>query len=313
MNSLKDIKWYDTVKTKMISLLILTMMAVMVIAGFYSFKYIQKLETGKLTTFANLSADRLSKSLETPMWNIDREHVSELLNTEMAEKVIVGLVVTDEGDKGVFSSKTRGPSGEIIDSASPFADSGNKHIIQVNRSITHDNKNIGSLDVYITDKYLDEELVNFAFAVVIVIAILALAIFLLMNILLNRIVINPLLELADSADAISRGELNQAFDIGSKDEIGYLGESFKKMQISLRIAMNRLSEPSETPAPTAPERKSTFSMQILQDFLQEIRAAGRMPSLTSIFKFASSRKTVPDDLVSVAWKEWNHQQQGQSR
>lgn len=306
MNSLKDIKWYGTVKTKMTSLLILTMTIVMIVAGLYSYNYIRNYETDRLTEFARLSADRLAKSLETPMWNIDREQVDDLLNTEMAEKTIVGLVVTDEGDKGVFSSKGREQGGQIINYTGSFS---NEHIRET-RNILREGQNIGSIDIYITEQYLDEVLVRFAISAVVLVAILALAIFLLMNILLSRIVISPLLELADSADAISRGELNQAFDIGSNDEIGYLGESFKKMQISLRIAMNRLSEPSEAPAAPAPapERKSSFSSQVLQEFLQEIRAAGRMPSLTSIFKFSASRKTTPDDLVSVAWKEWNHQQ-----
>ncbi len=301
MNNLKDIKWYSTVKTKMTSSLILTMTAVTIIAGLLSYNYIKTFETNNLTEFANISADRLSKSLQTPMWNIDRELVEELLNTEMSEKTIVGIVVTDEGSKGVFSSKGREQSGQVIDYKGSFS---NEHI-RVNRNIVRDGKNIGAIDMYFTQEYLNEVLTRFAYGTVALVLILALAIFLLMNILLNRIVIKPLLELADTADAISLGKLNQTFDISSNDEIGYLAESFKKMQVSLRIAMNRLSEPTEAPAPA---NKSTFSAQVLQAFSQEIRTAGRMPSLSSIFKVAASSNTVPDDLISVAWKEWNQQQ-----
>ena len=43
------------------------------------------------------------------------------------------------------------------------------------------------------------------------------------------------------AFATSRGDLEPEFEINSKDEIGYLSETFKKMQLSLRIAMKRLT------------------------------------------------------------------------
>jgi methyl-accepting chemotaxis protein len=299
MNNLKDIKWYATVKVKMISLLIFTMSVVTIIVGVLSYNYIKDIETDKLTRFANVTADRLSKGLETPVWNIDSEQVSDLLVTELGLSTIVGIVVNDQGDQGVMSAKSRDQANQIIDYSGSF----DPLNIQISRNIVREGTSIGSLELYVTRGELEESLAQFALGIVALIIILAIAIFIIMNILLSSIVINPLLRLADTADAISLGKLEQNFDVSSQDEIGFLSDSFKKMQVSLRIAMKRISKKPE-PAKAQPAQKSTFDQAVIKGFVQKIKNAGQLPSLTSIFKIAAKANTVPDDLVTAAWQEW---------
>ena len=124
------------------------------------------------------------------------------------------------------------------------------------------------------------------------------------NILLSSIVIKPLIRLAATADAISLGKLEQSFQVNSQDEIGFLADSFKKMQVSLRIAMKRISRNAEL-AKAQPVLKSTFSQELITSFVRQINNEGKLPSLKSIFKIASKANTIPDDLVAAAWQEWN--------
>lgn len=299
MNNLKDIKWYATVKVKMISLLILTMSAVTIIVGILSYNYIKDIETDKLTRFATVTADRLSKGLETPMWNIDREQVSDLLVTELGLSTIVGIVVNDQGDQGVMSAKSRDQNNLIIDYTGTF----DPLNIQINRNIVREGTTIGSLAIYVTRDELNESLAQFAIGIIALIIILAIAIFVIMNTLLSSIVIKPLIKLADTADAISLGKLDQSFEVNSKDEIGLLADSFKKMQVSLRIAMKRISKKPEPPKAQVVQ-KSSFDPAVIQGLVQQIKNAGKLPSLPSIFKIASKENTVPDDLVTAAWHEW---------
>ena len=295
MNNLKDIKWYATVKVKMISLLIFTMSAVTIVVGILSYNYIKEIETNKLTQFANLTADRVSKSLETPMWNIDREQVNDLLITELGLSTIVGIVVNDQGDQGVMAAKSRDQTNQIIDYSGSF----DPLNIQITRNIVREGTIIGSLAIYVTRDELNNALSQFAIGIIALIIILAIAIFIIMNILLSSIVIKPLIKLAATADAISLGKLDQSFQVNSKDEIGFLADSFKKMQVSLRIAMKRISKNSEL------AQKSTFNQELIANFVQQIKNEGKLPSLKSIFKVASKANTIPDDLVAAAWKEWN--------
>jgi len=302
MNSLKDIKWYATVKVKMISWLIFTMSAITIILGMLSFDYIKDIETNKLTQFANLTADRVAKSLETPMWNIDREQVNDLLITELELSMIVGIVVNDQGNQGVMAAKSRDQTNQIIDYSGSF----DPLNIQITRNIVREGTKIGSLAIYVTRDELNKTLSQFAIGIMALILVLAITIFTIMNILLSGIVIKPLIKLAATADAISLGKLDQSFQVNSKDEIGFLADSFKKMQVSLRIAMKRISRNAEL-TKAQPAAKSTFNQELISSFVQQIKHEGRLPSLKSIFTVASKANTVPDDLVAAAWQEWNRQ------
>jgi len=233
MKNIKQISWHSKIKTKVISLLIVTITMVMIIAGFLSYNYIKTNETERLTEFAQTTVERLAESLVSSMWNVDRLQVNELVETELNERTILGIIVNDEGNRGVFSSKKRNSLGNIIDFKGSFKDDD----IRVNRDIVKDSKVIGSIELSITKEYLNQELTKFAVSAIVLVIILLFVIFLLMNYLLSKIVINPLLELANITKAISSGQLDQNLKIKSKDEIGYLAESFRKMQRSLLILM----------------------------------------------------------------------------
>jgi methyl-accepting chemotaxis protein len=55
-----------------------------------------------------------------------------------------------------------------------------------------------------------------------------------------RAIVTPVMKLTDAAERMSLGELNVKIDIKSRDEIGLLAQAIGRMQISLRLAMNRL-------------------------------------------------------------------------
>ena len=62
----------------------------------------------------------------------------------------------------------------------------------------------------------------------------------LLSVLFSRRVTQPLLHLADVADRISLGELDVKVASRTNDEIGVLADSIRRMQISLRAAVERL-------------------------------------------------------------------------
>lgn len=66
---------------------------------------------------------------------------------------------------------------------------------------------------------------------------------LVLNLMLRRIVIKPLKDLATMADEISRGNMDiDEFTLKSKDEVGTLAASFNRMRRSLKTAMNMLDD-----------------------------------------------------------------------
>lgn len=80
-----------------------------------------------------------------------------------------------------------------------------------------------------------------SFLVVGIVSLLFIVIIALVNILLNRHVIRPLKRLTAVAEEISMGHVDAEFGKLPEDEIGTLGKAFKRMQLSLAMAMKRLT------------------------------------------------------------------------
>ena len=96
--------------------------------------------------------------------------------------------------------------------------------------------------MFVTPQFMEVDLKKFGQGVIATVIILDFVIFIIMMIVLGRLLINPIMELAAGAEKISRGDLNQTFDVSSRDEIGYLATTFNKMQSSLRVAIRRLTK-----------------------------------------------------------------------
>lgn len=90
-------------------------------------------------------------------------------------------------------------------------------------------------------KVFDEAKETFLLIMAVVSSIFIVVI-LLVNDLLNRHVIRPLKKIARVAEEVSTGDMNAEFDQVSEDEIGNLAVAFKRMKLSLTLAMNRISQ-----------------------------------------------------------------------
>lgn len=74
----------------------------------------------------------------------------------------------------------------------------------------------------------------------VVVTVLALAAGLAVGLTVSRSITNAVTTLTQAAERISMGELDAAVALESKDELGDLAQSFERMRISLKTAMDRL-------------------------------------------------------------------------
>jgi HAMP domain-containing protein len=75
------------------------------------------------------------------------------------------------------------------------------------------------------------------------VSIVFIVVILLVNIFLNRQVVRPLKRITRVAEEVSTGHMDVDFDQLSNDEIGNLARAFKRMKLSLEMAMKRLKRP----------------------------------------------------------------------
>ncbi len=236
-----NIRWHQTIRSKLIAVLVLTTSLVLGVTGYSAYKYIENLEQTRLAQLAEVSANRLSKHLVIPMWNLDREQVGELLAAEMQEQRVAAIIVRDEDNSTLFAAKERNNGGQVVESIGSVSGD----YISVDRKVLNGEDEIGVVSIFVTPQLMRQDLKTFGQGVLATVVILNIVIFIIMMVVLGKVLITPLMKLASGAEKISRGDLNQTFDITSRDEIGYLATTFNKMQSSLRVAIRRLTRPAQ--------------------------------------------------------------------
>ncbi len=75
-----------------------------------------------------------------------------------------------------------------------------------------------------------------------IVSIIFIAVIVLVNIFLNRQVILPLKRITRVAEEVSTGHMEVDFEQVSNDEIGNLARAFKRMKLSLEMAMKRIQK-----------------------------------------------------------------------
>ena len=236
------IHWYQTIRIKLIAVIILTTSLVLGVTGYFAYKYIENSEQAELVQLAEVSATRLSQHLVIPMWTLDREQVGELLAAEMQEQRVAAIIVRDEDNSTLFAAKEKDNNGEVVESVGSVSGD----YINVDREVLNGEDRIGVVSIFVTPQLMKQDLKNFGQGVVATVVGLNVVIFIIMMMVLGKVLINPLMKLAMGAEKISRGDLNQTFDVSSRDEIGYLATTFNKMQSSLRVAIRRLTKSAKT-------------------------------------------------------------------
>lgn len=76
--------------------------------------------------------------------------------------------------------------------------------------------------------------------IILIVSTIFIATILLVNFFLNRQVVMPLKRMTRIAEEVSTGHMDVEFEQMSNDEIGNLAKAFKRMQLSLEMAMKRI-------------------------------------------------------------------------
>jgi protein-histidine pros-kinase len=89
-------------------------------------------------------------------------------------------------------------------------------------------------------QYIKEENLKTIITFLAVLTVLFLLIIVILNVLINRLVVKPIKDLTETAEAISMGELSKEIKETSEDEIGKLQGSFERMRLSLSKIMEMM-------------------------------------------------------------------------
>ena len=228
--------WKNSIQTTISAILILLTTAILL--GFVMFNYFaaKSKMNEELKHFSEITSTRLSKYLVEPLWGVDEKQIEDSLNSEMMEKRIYAIIIFDRDTKRVFLGKKRDNNWKIISARGNITGK----LLKSHKKIVRGKETIGDVEVYVTLKFMEEELYRSVVNIVITAIVLNIAIFLAVFVTFRKIIIQPVMKLTDVAERMSVGDLNAKIDIESKNEVGLLAEAIRRMQFSLRLALDRL-------------------------------------------------------------------------
>ncbi len=229
-------KWYHSINVQISILIVIINTIILVGFGSYEFINTKNKLNHELDQFSQLITERLSRHLILPIWGMDKKQTEESVNAEMLEKRIYAIIVRDNDGKSIFLGKMRNIDWDIID----VDDEINGNYINSKKEIEKDNKVLGSIEVYITKKFMEMEFNRITKKIIIQVAVLDFIIFMCIYLLINVKIISLVKILTRSAEKMSVGDLHTHTNINVNNEIGLLALAIDRMKVSLGIAMDKL-------------------------------------------------------------------------
>ena len=220
------------VNTKVSLLTVAVSTLIFLFFGIYDYQSIKKQMLLDINDSASIISSGLSKMLLTPVWNVDLETIEGIMATEMEDKRIYALFIT-ERDGSVFTGYMRDKGWNIV----PYSSDQRDDLIRRSREMNMSGHNLGTLTVLMTTRFIQQELANSLFMTalrtILIESLLVLCIYGFMKTLL----INPIRHLTGLVSSVSRRkDYSLRARKLSSDEIGELTDNINSM---LRVIEER--------------------------------------------------------------------------
>ena len=238
VNVAKKINWTSRIQVRIVSILIL--LTTLILFGYAAFNYYMEKNNmqKEIRLLTDITATRLSQQLVEPFWALDDTLLNKVVQSEMMNKEVYGILLRDRKGKDIYMGRKRNSNWEQEATKANIMD---PSLVSKKVEIKRDKEVIGALEVYLTPRFMEQALQRSTIYMIITILVLDLILFFSIYTILSRSIIRPIVKLTEAAERISLGDLNLKLSAGANNEIGMLINAFQRMQSSLELAMKRLS------------------------------------------------------------------------
>lgn len=216
----------DKVQTKIGILIVAISLVSFIVSGAYDYSSMRRDMLNELNQKADGLVERLSESLITPLWNVDQAAINRILLSEMNDKRIKAILVTEDNGNNVFAGKIRNESWNIVDFKTwPIG-----KFVKRKAEISIMNQPIGAVEIFLSPKFVDDELYHSILSSLLRTVMLVLLINLALFITMRRVLISPIAKLSQTARQISLDKNYSArVQIECKGEMESLVANFNNM------------------------------------------------------------------------------------
>jgi len=199
----------NTVRQKMSTIsLIMVAVSIFIASSFSAYDYFR--EYGRLRRdfdeIIEPVSERLANSLQKPVWFMNKKQAEQIIRSEMINKRIYAVIVSETDEKTVFCAQQRDDAWDIVSSDGNF--SAHNFVVK-KRKISDNEKSVGFVEVYFTTRFIREslrDLIIFMIAKVLIMSVLlVLALLFVMNLFLVR----PASKIIEGLDLVG-SEVNHA-------------------------------------------------------------------------------------------------------
>lgn len=234
-NYQQRVKWNKSIQFKFSIILSVVIVFILLIFTTITTFTIKKRITNELNQLAENTAERMSKSMIAPLWELDETQAEENIFSEMLDKKIFGILIQDNDINAIFQGGKRDKRWHIQQTKESFSGD----LISAVEPIKKDNELLGTVEVYVSKKYMYDESFRSIRNLVITTLILIFSILITTLLTMKRIIIRPLSYLRKAAEQISLGDLQAEIEHQTEDEVGHLASALDRMRESLKIAFSR--------------------------------------------------------------------------
>lgn len=236
---------YNSVQTKLNFVLITLITIILIVFGGYDYLVTKKRMVTELNSIAEKVSDRLSGSMAVAIWDMHKESGIASVKSEMIDSRIYSIVVRDASAEKYFVAMKRDD-----ETWKPIEFEGNikGDYITIKKEIKKDEEKMGSVEVFLTDKFMYENLRNSLYSLFIKIFILDLFLVISMSLAIKNIITRPFNRILERVRDIvdGNGDLTMRIDYNSQDEIGTLASLFNRFIENLHKMIQDISNNAKT-------------------------------------------------------------------
>lgn len=233
---------FSSVATRVTLSLVITVTVVLAIGGSILFRYYVQNQQALFEERLELNANQLGAGIALAAWNIDDQQMRRVIKSAMQDKSIYSVVLETAGSRYAFS---RDNNWEVIETTLPIVNV--KDLMKAERDIVVQGTNIGHFELFVTTKFLHENLKHWIALMIISIAVLDLFLVVVLYTLLWLAVLKPLKQMERYAISIKSDRLSDAGEIRSPlvGEFGNVYETMASMVTQLKSRIAEISEINE--------------------------------------------------------------------
>ena len=186
------IRHHNSIRTRMSIILIVQSTLILALFGVYDYLSIQSQSAAELRQVAEATAVRLSRSLVTPLWDLDDSLAIETVRSEMSDQRIFAIAVRGAGGERTIGAVVRDADWRPVPAEAEFAETLPEDLIHRRVAVEKGEMVLGQVDVHVTPRFMRETLRQALIHTAIKVLIIDGAIFVALFITLGRLLVRPL-------------------------------------------------------------------------------------------------------------------------